>query len=157
MTDRVLTKTREYDVRGWVRKVCTGAVYICRLPPSSPVHINAFTYFQNHSLNQFHWTKSEITAMYSADTVFSCACVTWQKYKDFYGVWTKLQESSRSCFIVRSWVDIYLVMQQSKPSGIANVIKTDEQKSYWGKGPSCLGAGIKGVGDTVVVSRGSEV
>lgn len=50
-----------------------------------------------------------------------------------------------------------LLMQKSKPSEIANVVRTDEQKGYSRKGPSCVEGGIKGVRDTVRVSRGSEI
>lgn len=76
-------KSNGYDIKASERKVCTGSVCICRHPPSSAVHINAVTYFQSRSLKQFHWIKNEIIAMYSADTVFSCACVTWQNLQRF--------------------------------------------------------------------------
>lgn len=49
-----------------------------------------------------------------------------------------------------------MFMKNLKPSGIANAIKTDEQQSCSGKGP-CVEAGIKGVRDIVMASRGSEV
>lgn len=91
------------DIKAWERKVCTGAVCICRHPPSSPVlHIDAFTHFQSHSLNQFHWTKGEIIAMYSADILFSSACVTWQNLQGF--LWCKNKVARiNQILIVRSW------------------------------------------------------